>query len=415
MEMKTLTVNGKTYIVADPDAAHFDNSKPGNGAWSGKNTVDQLCPTFTESGSVVSCHPVEGYPLDVVSRIEPVQEGEGDPSPENIRPISGHTKVTLRQHCGKNHIPTDITNADSWQVADNHAYYKAYYLPELTKGRQYTFSVAANTEGASNYLYLQKYINNTWITMSFVWAGSAAYKAFTFTAEDTAYRLWISNPNVVPNIAYAQLEEGTVATSYEPYQGDTFTAQLGQTVYGGALDWQTGVLTVDKQYITVDGNTKLIGYSSYDKTNSTNRYVTVNHGFQAYSLGTPPGLCDTLKLAKTKIWDTDTEDVINAFLPNSYTQLHMNISNSVLGITTEDDNATRTSKFSAYCAEHPIHFVMPMAEPITVQLDPQEILALSGTNTIYSDTGDTQVSGKADLRVTIEKLTNAIIALGGKV
>jgi hypothetical protein len=62
-----------------------------------------------------------------------------------------------------------------------------------------------------------------------------------------------------------------------------------------------------------------------------------------------------------------------------------------------------------------VQLLYTLAEPVTVQLAPTEILALSGTNTIYSDTGDTQVSGKADLRVTIEKLTNAIIALGGKV
>lgn len=33
-EIKTLTVNGKTYTVADPDAAHIDDSAVGENAWS---------------------------------------------------------------------------------------------------------------------------------------------------------------------------------------------------------------------------------------------------------------------------------------------------------------------------------------------------------------------------------------------
>jgi len=46
--------------------------------------------------------------------------------------------------------------------------------------------------------------------------------------------------------------------------------------------------------------------------------------------------------------------------------------------------------------------VFGLETPITVQLSPQEILALSGENTLYSDTGDTQVSGKADPSAIIE-------------
>ena len=49
--------------------------------WRFKDTIDKLAPSFTESGSVVSCNPVEGYPLSIVSHIEPVQAGSGDPSP----------------------------------------------------------------------------------------------------------------------------------------------------------------------------------------------------------------------------------------------------------------------------------------------------------------------------------------------
>ena len=35
--------------------------------WSSKNTVDKLCPSFTESGAIVTCEPVEGYPMTVTA------------------------------------------------------------------------------------------------------------------------------------------------------------------------------------------------------------------------------------------------------------------------------------------------------------------------------------------------------------
>ena len=63
--------------------------------WSSKNIVDMLCPPLEESGNPVVCYPVAGYPLDVKAKWEPVQEGSGTPSPENIRPIKGRNIVTI--------------------------------------------------------------------------------------------------------------------------------------------------------------------------------------------------------------------------------------------------------------------------------------------------------------------------------
>lgn len=66
-------------------------------AWSSKKIVDTLCPPFSVSGNPVVCHPVEGYPLSAVVTLEPKQAGTGDPSPDNVRPISGwdNVKVTV--------------------------------------------------------------------------------------------------------------------------------------------------------------------------------------------------------------------------------------------------------------------------------------------------------------------------------
>ena len=75
-------------ISPDDDAV---NGKP----WTSLKIVDTLCAPFTAEGNPVTCTPVEGYPLSVQASWEPRQEGEGDPSPENVRPIVGIDAVTV--------------------------------------------------------------------------------------------------------------------------------------------------------------------------------------------------------------------------------------------------------------------------------------------------------------------------------
>ncbi len=63
--------------------------------WSSKHIIDMLCPPLEESGNPAVCYPVAGYPLGIKAKWEPVQEGSGTPSPENIRPIKGRDSVTI--------------------------------------------------------------------------------------------------------------------------------------------------------------------------------------------------------------------------------------------------------------------------------------------------------------------------------
>ena len=59
----------------------IDDTKIGGSAWTSKNTVDKLCPSFTKNGDLVVCEPLVGYPLTVISYI-----GQ-----------DGASKITLRQ------------------------------------------------------------------------------------------------------------------------------------------------------------------------------------------------------------------------------------------------------------------------------------------------------------------------------
>lgn len=87
---------------AGKDGVQIDDAAVSEDApWSSKHIIDMLCPPIEESGNPVVCYPVVGYPLGVKASWEPVQEGSGTPSPENIRPIKGLGSVTVTR-CGEN-------------------------------------------------------------------------------------------------------------------------------------------------------------------------------------------------------------------------------------------------------------------------------------------------------------------------
>ena len=84
------------YRIRYPEAARVDNQKVGQTLWDSDTLVKRLCPAFAVSGQQVVCRPVEGYPLSVVTTVAATQLGEGEPSPENVRPIAGCTQLQLQ-------------------------------------------------------------------------------------------------------------------------------------------------------------------------------------------------------------------------------------------------------------------------------------------------------------------------------
>ena len=78
------------------DAPQIDDTRiTTENPWSSLKIIDTLCPEFSVSGNPVTCNPVEGYPLGAVVTLEPKQAGTGDPSPDNVRPITGRDSVKV--------------------------------------------------------------------------------------------------------------------------------------------------------------------------------------------------------------------------------------------------------------------------------------------------------------------------------
>ena len=131
-QFNTITVNGNTYTVEDPNAAKIDDNVIGDQAWSSRKIIETLCPAFAKEGAVISCTPVAGYALFITTQV--AQEGE----------------ITLR-HTGKNQFDGFWEKGRiNTSTGENHSDNKSIrtgYIP-IIPGQSYYFTAK---KGTNNY------------------------------------------------------------------------------------------------------------------------------------------------------------------------------------------------------------------------------------------------------------------------
>ena len=68
---------------------------------------------------------------------------------------------------------------------------------------------------------------------------------------------------------------------------------------------------------------------------------------------------------------------------------------------------TTASDARKYLADNGCEYVVPLATPLTVQLTPSQMSTLLGENHIWADTGDTEVTYRADTKRYIDGVASA--------
>lgn len=242
-----------------------------------KDAIERYAPEFTESGAVVTCYPVGGFPLNVVSQITPIQAGSGDASPTNVRPLSAHTAVKV--------------------------------------------TIANETDSAE------------------------------------------------------------------------YNAEFGQEAYCGTFDWSTGLLTLTHKMLTLTGNES--GWSKYG-TGSV-----LNFGLMRDSKKGTSDVYGYCSHVKTVAGGNITWSGVRK------TNVNGGFETYAVSFWGLPDNEVST--WTNYLKEQansgtPVQILYQLEVPITVQLTPREIFALSGANTIQSTTGDTTVTGKGDWTAMVANL-----------
>lgn len=396
------------------------------------STASGALATFSDGADDM---PIKSLTVD----IEPVQAGSGDPSPENVRPISGWTGVTVAR-TGKNLLGgktlgdaiVDAVNVPSntYLGSDAEGDYVTFSGNNALTGvrftngmrfkpnTQYTFIITAKrnpSDGNSQSTNLMFfYTDGTYTAIGFPTAPSAVAKstfAYTSAANRTIQSIgtyWGSG-RLYLYYNESGIFEGTLtADDFEPYTGDTYDIALptsAGTVYGGTLDVTAGTLTVDRATKVISAITSLAG-SNYIKSDATDGYIVDSDISPKTGAGTfkKNVLSDTLKYKTAYIWASVGH-------PNCFNihdqQIHINIANDLLGITdpSSETTATAKEKLNAYLAAHPVTITIPVA-PQTYTLDPTTIRTLLGYNAMWADCGDVEnVTYPADTKMYIDGLT----------
>lgn len=209
------------------------------------------------SGDIITITDgAENTPLkSAVVNIEPVQSGSGDPSPTNIRPISGWTQVDGAV-AGKNlwEFNSSYSQSGFGIVISNQV------LDTPLRAGTYRLTVDGTISNALAVAFRRS--DSTNITTATL---SSSTKSVTVTLTETAVKL-NAYANAAIDISNIQLELGSTASPYAAPTITPITISLGQTVYSGALDVVRGKLNAKPYYASYSGQT-LVGpwISSHDK------------------------------------------------------------------------------------------------------------------------------------------------------
>lgn len=342
-------------------------------------------------------------PLDIIKgNITPVQDLHG-----YTKPWSGGG--------GKNKL-----NYDAWKTVEisrgtavwenNGVTLTATENDAFTNFSNATFPIDARvpiTEGETITLSWQETTNTSGTVVIFpngttsgmVVVNNAAVKKATYTATSgitfVAFRFGVANSG--DTIAYKniQIEKGSQATSWEPYENicpisgfsalnvtladedkqivESKTVNFGQTVYGGVADVTNGKVTITHAIVDLGDLTWVL------ITMGDNR-----KGFRA-----------SLPLMKTV---SSSATAFNAICSNYATLSGNEVYSGSIGISAWGTNATDIGIYDSTkesmsvsdfkTAMSGVQLVYELATPIEIDTTPETVSSIAGDNNIFLDTGN---------------------------
>ena len=366
-----------------------------------ETTESSTIANFTDGADDLVMH-------NIVAEINPVQSGSGDPSPDNIRPISGWTGCNVTR-VGKNLLDPDkwtinpnvpMTISDGTITLSNSGYQESNNK-YITYNSTYTLSfhvktIALNNSSASFATYFDgvKTVGKTGTggqgNIYLTSVGNEIDVVYTITGKgEVSFGGWAYQGTV--EISNIQLELGSTATAYESYQDSSVSVDWSTeagTVYGGTIDVATGLLTV--------------GWKTHI-FNGSERWDFWNNVFVNY---------DLTDIVNPTSVSQDTVIIADRFKPNGVTYRAgcgdgniIKVVSASAQIACYSSTYTDIDAFKASLVSNPMTVCYKLATPQTYQLTGQQLKTLLGTNNVWADTGNVSVTYPADTKMFIEKLT----------
>ena len=303
---------------------------------------------------------------------------------ENLCPITGWTGCEV------------VTNGVNFLALP--IYYRATTaVPQLFKIKKGDYYIRCNVKNATSWrlgVWMKdKNGNNlsdsghcpsssifSWYANPGYWlfgANSTTNECTIHIEEDCNIRFFIGLGDTTEQteVVDAQLERGSIATTYTPYNGTTYPVSWqteAGTVYGGTVDLVTGVLTVDRKFVNIDPSTVSInaivaGGGRYVVTTTDAKDVQTSDPI-AYTI------CNTLK----SITSDSIEIGGSSLISSKRLSFMLPVSTQAEARQWFTDNTTTV--------------VYPLATPQTYQLDPVQVACLLGQNNVWNNISDTTVT-----------------------
>lgn len=411
-ELRLTVVENKIATIADPTDEQVAEAVD---AWLDEHpeattTVEDGAITFpkfsedvanlfiandTDGGNIVSFDDgASGIPVkDLTVSIEAVQSGSGDPSPTNVRPISGWDEVNVnrigKNWCNKNGdlvlgfwtspggVPSITANTSN--IAFN------YKIP-IPKGEALTLS--ANTS-INNFGYCTFQADGTYINR--INNNNTSSVTIASTTFDRYALVWVNRNNTAFSSldsarewllsAEVQFEYNTQRTGFVS-DGQTYTIDLNGTRYGGTLDVTAGELTVTQRYVD-------LGTLSYAYSSSLGFYANMTDAIDPIAGGDLTAICSNYKRSNyPQGWENGCFTISNS-----------NIS-TAKRLFINDSRYSDTASFKT--AMSGVQLVYELATPQVVQLTAAQVTTLLGQNNIWADCGDVAVIYRADTKKYID-------------
>lgn len=314
----------------------------------------------------------------------PKQSGSGDPSPTNIRPITGWDGVSITR-CGKNLFSG--TERDT------------LYPVHIPVGTKVSASVKGKNSGVRYYDKDRVRIDYWTLSYTPNFDSSRRYNTFTIINRDCEYFEFYGDTSPTDMQVEIIPQTSSQPTPYESYTATTFpvTWQSSGTVYGGYVDLVSGELIAEWAAIKVNGSQTLYGgvNASYNGSVCTNRYVMLRYNCVVISYTSSVVQdhvkCDKLSPISKPIWSTPDDYPWHCVI-NSRTQFHFTLDNATLGIQASDNYQTRNAAIVTWLAQNPITLIYELATPqLIATITPQQLKTLKGINNIYSDADSAEV------------------------
>lgn len=341
-------------------------------------------PEKTASGPIVTfpdgadAVPLKKCEITLPASLDGYSEVDVVASGKNLLPNTAQTAtengVTFAVNSDGTVSLSGTCNADT-----NFYIYSGFTFPKLG---QYFFSGCPSGGSTSTYrVFLTNYGADV---------GSGYLLNVSNLSTTTSIRINIKSGVVTDGLVFKpMIEYGTTATTYEPYQTPkTHTASLGRTIYGGTADIVNGTGTENISAPTA------INSLTWSKTTVGGHdafYSNLPNGYIGQGSGMMDADCDTYDITTDSNLGTDKTI-------RFYYNANFNITRCVI---RDDQYASYTGAQFKEAVTGDIVYQLADSAVTTFTFDPVPIDSKLGNNTIWSDSGDTEVTYRADINLAL--------------